>query len=76
MATFSEKWSTNETIYEYLKYIKSLFNDNEEIHVILDIYSEHRSEETKEAAKELGITLHYIPAGYTDMYQPLDAKIF
>lgn len=77
MATFSEKgWSTNHTIYEYLNYIKSLFNDNEEIHVILDIYSAHRSEETKEAAKELGITLHYIPAGYTDMYQPLDVKIF
>ena len=77
LSTFSEKgWSTNETIYEYLNYIKSLFNDNQEIHVILDIYSSHRSEETKNAARDLGIILHFIPAGYTDLYQPLDMKIF
>ena len=54
-----------------MNYIKSLFNDNQEIHVILDIYSSHTSEETKEAARDLGI-----PAGYTDLYQPLDMKIF
>lgn len=77
LATFSEKeWSTNETIYEYLNYIKSLFTDDDEIHIILDIYSAHRSDETKEAAKELGITLHCIPACYTDLYQLLDTKIF
>lgn len=77
LATFSENgWSTNLTIYEYLNYIKSLFEDDDEIHIILDIYSAHRSLETKEAAEALGIKLHFIPAGYTDMYQPLDVKIF
>lgn len=76
LSAFSEKgWSTNEIIYKYLNYIESLFNDNQEIHVILDIYSSHRSEETKEAARDLGIILHYIPAGNTDLYQPLDMKI-
>lgn len=76
LSAFSEKGWSNDTIYQYLNCIKSLFNDNGEIHVILGIYSSHRSVETKEATRNLGIILHYIPAGYTDLYQPQYMKIF
>ena len=77
MKTYSEKgWTNDDTFYQYLNYLRSYFNDNNEIHVILDIFSAHRSETTKKLAKDLNIILHYIPAGFTDMYQPLDTTIF
>lgn len=77
LAAFSEKeWTNDQAFYSYLNFIKSLFNENEEIHIILDIFSAHRSENTKKIAGQLGITLHYIPAGFTDLYQPLDTTIF
>ena len=38
------------------------------IHIILDVFSAHRSEETKKVAEELGIRLHFIPTGYTDVF--------
>lgn len=76
LRTFSEKgWTDNTTFYGYLNYIRSLFDEGE-IHIILDVFSAHRSDEIKEAAKELGIILHFIPPGFTDLFQPLDAKIF
>ena len=77
MKTYLEKgWTNDDTFYQYLNYLRSYFNDNNEIHVILDIFSAHRSETTKKLAKDLNIILHYIPAGFTDMYQPLDTTIF
>ena len=77
LASYSTKgWTNDETFYSYLNFIKSQFNQDQEIHIILDIFSAHRSENTKKIAEELGITLHYIPAGFTDLYQPLDTTIF
>lgn len=76
LRTFSEKgWTDNSTFYDYLNHLRSQFEDGE-IHIILDVFSAHRSVETKKAAEELGIHLHFIPAGYTDLFQPLDARIF
>ena len=77
LATYSEKcWTNDETFYSDLNYIKSQFNENAEIHIILDIFSAHRSENTKKIAEEIWRTLHYMPAGFMDLYQPLDTTIF
>lgn len=74
---FSENgWTTQDTFYEYLSFIRSNFDDDKEIHIILDVYSAHRTDKIKESAKALGIVLHFIPAGFTDIYKPLDVKIF
>ena len=44
--------------------------------MLLDLHSSHRGDEVKEVAKSLNIDLHYIPAGQTDIYQPLDRNYF
>lgn len=77
LRAFSEKgWTDINTFYQYLNHIRSHFEDNDEIHLILDLYKAHNNDEIKEAAEELGIVLHFIPAGFTDKFQPLDARIF
>ncbi|KAK8860295.1 hypothetical protein M9Y10_011959 [Tritrichomonas musculus] len=73
---FSEKgWTDNSTFYEYLNHLRSRFNDGE-IHIVLDVFSAHRSIETKKVAQELDISLHFIPTGFTDLFQPLDEKFW
>lgn len=74
--THSENgWSTNETFQEYLHFISNYFN-HEPLHLLLDLHTSHRGPSIYKLAAELNITLHYIPAGQTDRYQPLDRKIF
>ena len=68
-------WSTSETFQDYLHKISDHFH-NEPLHLLLDLHSSHRSDEVKEVAKSLNIDLHYIPAGQTDRYQPLDRNCF
>ena len=75
--SFSENgWTNTQTFYQFLSDIKSHYEYNKEIHDILDLYKAHNNDEIKEAAATLGITLHFIPAGFTDKFQPLDAMIF
>lgn len=75
--SFSENgWTNTQTFYQFLSHIKSHYEDNKEIHVILDLYKAHNNDEIKEAAASLEITLHFIPAGFTEKFQPLDAMIF
>lgn len=77
MRAYSKKgWTTIETFYDYLNYIKSLFPGDDEIHVILNVFSAHKSEEIQEYVKDLSIVLHFIPSGLTDLYQHLDVKLF
>ncbi len=68
-------WSTTDTFQEYLHFISDLYH-GQPLHLLLDLHSSHRSNEIKKLAAELNITLHYIPAGQTDKYQPLDRKVF
>ena len=68
-------WTTEETFIEYLLHISEFFN-NEEVHLILDVYAAHRTERVKETAKNNNIHLHFIPPGCTDLVQPLDVKVF
>lgn len=77
LRAYSENgWTNTNTFYQFLNHIRSHFEGEGEIHVILDLYKAHNNEEIKEAAEQLGIKLHFIPAGFTDKFQPLDAKIF
>ena len=69
-------WMTNEAFQEYLRKLRDYFQDNEPIHLILDCYKTHKSEVTRNLAEILNISLHFIPPGMTDAFQPLDRKIF
>jgi hypothetical protein len=40
--------------------------------LICDLYSSHRAASVKRLAQDLIIEIHYIPAGATDVFQPLD----
>lgn len=68
-------WTTEETFVEYLLHIAELYA-NEEVHLILDVYTAHRTELVKETAKNNNIKLYFIPPGCTDLVQPLDVKVF
>jgi hypothetical protein len=48
----------------------------EQIHLLIDIYPIYIQEAAKQLAAELGIILHFIPAGLTDQFQPLDRRVF
>lgn len=69
-------WTTMETFKQYLDFLRSNYNNNDSIHLILDSYSVHRCNEISEYAANQNIILHFIPAGMTDIYQPLDRYIF
>lgn len=59
-------------------YLKKLHEwmRNEPCVLILDQYSSHISARTKQTAASLNIRLVYIPTSATDMYQPLDKRVF
>jgi hypothetical protein len=44
-------------------------------HLLLDYYSAHGTMDFQALAVQLGIMLHYIPAGGTDHCHPLDLLI-
>ena len=62
----------------WLNWLRTLpeYRDLHEIHLILDCYAAHRCTPVKELAKNLNITLHFIPPGLTDLLQPLDLAVF
>lgn len=78
MKTFSENgWTTKETFKLYLLGIRNFYNfTSETIHMILDGYKVHISEEIIEFAESNNFKLYFIPHGYTDQLQPLDVKLF
>jgi hypothetical protein len=69
-------WMTEVTFEEYLELLRQHYSDGSELHLLLDSYSAHRTQNVKETAARLNIKLYYIPPGMTDAYQPLDRKIF
>ena len=50
--------------------------ENDKISLILDIYRAHTDKQVRALASQLNIDLFFIPAGATDLYQPLDRNIF
>jgi hypothetical protein len=75
--THSESgWTTTATFLLYLQWLRARYGPGPELHLILDLYSVHRSDQVKAEAARLGIRLYFIPAGFTDELQPLDRYIF
>ena len=75
-------WTTVKVMENYLQWIRSTIDllhpetANETIHLIIDVYKTHKHEKIRQLAQQLNIQLYYIPAGYTDEYQPLDIRVF
>ena len=69
-------WVNNQAFSFYLHKLREYFDDNEPIHLLMDLYPAHMTPDIRREADELNIVFHIIPAGLTDFYQPLDRKIF
>lgn len=69
-------WMTTECFKEYLSMLREQYKGGEELYLILDSFSVHKSAAVQEFATGLNIHLMFIPAGMTDKLQPLDVRIF
>ena len=67
---------TTECFKEYLSMLREQYKGGEELYLILDSFSVHKSAAVQEFATGLKIHLMFIPAGMTDKLQPLDVRIF
>jgi hypothetical protein len=72
-------WQDVETMKHYLRWLSRTLEDDDidgAIHLIMDIYRAHTAPAVQKLASKLGFRLHFIPAGFTDRYQPLDQRVF
>ena len=69
-------WVTDDVFSFYLHRLREFYEDDAELHLIMDLYPSHLTPKIKQEASDLGIIFHLIPAGLTDYYQPLDRRIF
>jgi hypothetical protein len=69
-------FTTTGTFMNYVHWLRGQYPDTAPIHLILTIYSVHCCEASRTCAVELGIVLHFIPAGWTDELQLLDRYAF
>ena len=74
-------WTTVPVMFNYLNWLRNYMNEKyhaskETIYLILDIYRAHTDARVKTLAENLNIKLLFIPAGATDIYQPLDRNVF
>ena len=79
MRTFSQSgWTTAETFKAYLLGLRNYYGweDENTIHLLLDIFKAHTQSDVRELAESLNIKLYCIPAGLPDELQPLDIKIW
>ena len=67
-------WMNDNAFQFYLKKLREHFKDDDELHLLIDLYPAHITDGVHEDATALNIKLHIIPAGMTDKYQPLDQK--
>ena len=67
-------WTNSEIAVKYVQWLSERFD--EPVTLIWDVFSAHRSQEVKTAAREANVQLRFIPAGMTDRLQPLDFRIF
>lgn len=68
-------FSDEASMIYYLGLVHKWMN-RENCALILDRYSAHEAEAVRQRAAELGIRLVYIPTSATEIYQPLDRRIF
>jgi hypothetical protein len=70
-------WSTGLTMLHDLDWLRSYDGHIDvPIELVLDISKADTCDLVKERARELNISMHLIPAGGTDLYQPLDLVVF
>lgn len=69
--TAQYKTVNGDSIIDFLEQIKTLYADKEIINLVLDGAGYNRSQIVKDKAKELGITLHYLPP-YSPNLNPIE----
>ena len=71
--TLTAQYATinNESVIDFMQKIHSHYQSSPQRHLILDGASYHRAQAVKDKAKELGITLHYLP-GYSPNLNPIE----
>ena len=69
-------WMTVDTFMHYLSKLRDLARHSDPLHLVCDVYPAHRTFQVRKHAESLQIVLHFIPAGLTDQWQPLDCKVF
>jgi hypothetical protein len=67
---------TEETFEQYFGLLRHYYPADSELYLMLDSYSAYRTEGVKERVRALNIRLSFIPPGMTDIFQPLDRKVF
>ena len=69
----TEQYATvnGESIIDFFKLIKEQYTADKPVHLILDGAGYHRSLVVKEAAKDIGIILHYLPP-YSPNLNPIE----
>lgn len=67
--------TTEEVMIRYLKLVNKLMK-NQNCALVLDQYPAHMTENVKAEANKLHIKLVFIPTSATDMFQPLDKRVF
>ena len=62
-----------EIFFHYLKVLREHYGgvDGPKLHLILDVYQLHWTDDIKNFAFGLNINLFFVPAGKTDEFQPL-----
>lgn len=66
-----EKTVNGDAIIDFFSHIKEKYRDKSNINLVLDGAGYHRSQEVKDEAERLGITLHYLPA-YSPNLNPIE----
>ena len=69
-------WMTDEVFKFYLMKLREHLGHDKTIHLVMDLYPAHMTNDVYKLAEELNFKLHIIPAGMTDVYQPLDRRVF
>jgi hypothetical protein len=80
-------WSNTAVMKDYLQRLRLYYDTTfdgyqnyevgvTEIDLIWDCFSAHRNAEIREIATRFKINLHFVPAGGTGDYQPLDVRVF
>ena len=69
---------TAKAMTAYMEFMRSLpaCIGTRVVQVMLDGYAIHLCDDVRVLADELGIQLHVIPPGLTDLLQPLDRSVF
>jgi len=69
--TAQYKTVNGNSIMDFFEQTKAFYADKKRIHFVLDGAGYHRSQEVKDKAKALGITLHYLPP-YSPNLNPIE----